>query len=319
MTVTINTNVSSMIAQNNLNKNVNGLQKAMQQLATGLRINSAGDDAAGLAIAEKIKSQVGGSNKAMDNIQDAKNFINVAEGGMISVGDHMQRINELLVQAASDMYDNEGRKSILTEIKQRVLDIDTISRGSQFNGRTLLDGSLTHMVIQTGAYRDADPTRSINTLDIGPAMTNCKVTALGNTHHPAGYPAGVEGITLPPGLDPENADFGVIIPPATNGTYATSSEMGDAVRDYMSIIQASINDVSSARGLLGAYTNRLDSTYDNLAMTVENLETAKTRITDADVAKASANMVKYQILQQTTTSTLVQANQLPSIALKLLG
>lgn len=319
MTVTINTNVSSMIAQNNLNKNVNGLQKAMQQLATGLRINSAGDDAAGLAIAEKIKSQVGGSNKAMDNIQDAKNFINVAEGGMISVGDHMQRINELLVQAASDMYDNEGRKSILTEVKQRLNDIDTISRGAQFNGRTLLDGTLTQMVIQTGAYRDNDPAHSINTLDIGPAMTNCKVTSLGNTHHPAGYPAGVDGITLPPGLDPDNANFGVKMTAGGPGTYTTSSQMGDAVRDYMSIIQASINDVSSARGLLGAYTNRLDSTYDNLAMTVENLETAKTRITDADVAKASANMVKYQILQQTTTSTLVQANQLPSIALKLLG
>lgn len=316
MALTINTNVSSMIAQNNLNRNVKGLDKAMQQLATGLRINNAGDDAAGLAIAERIKCQVRGSGKAMDNIQDAKNFINVAEGGMISIGDHLQRINELCIQAASDMYDVDGRRALFTEIKQRITEIDCVANGLQFNGQKLLDGSLTAkgpFTIQIGAYADTMG-KPINTLDIAPAMTDCNLSKLGAKN---GY-ATIKGITLPSWLDVDSADFGDVTT-ITEGSAALSQHFGDSIRDYMIGIQDGMNTLTSARGLLGGYTNRMDSTYDNLALTIENLETARSRITDVDIAKASSDMVKYQILQQTTTATLVQANQLPSLALKLIG
>lgn len=317
MALTINTNVPSLIAQNNLNRNIGGLEKAMVSLSTGLRINHAGDDAAGLAIAERAKCQIRGSNKAMDNIQDAKNFINVAEGGMISAGEHLQRINELCIQAASDMYNADGRKSLFTEIKQRLAEIDAIANGLQFNGQKLLDGSLSKMVIQIGAYSDTTGGSQINTLDIAPALTNCNLTNLGAGKN--AYTA-IDGITLPSWLDVDDADWALVSTiddgPAAAGV---PPHFGDAIRDYMVGIRNAMDDLTQARGLIGAFTNRMDSTYDNLAITVENLEVAKSRITDVDVAKASASMVKYQILQQSTTAVLSQANQIPSLALSLIG
>ncbi len=317
MALTINTNVPSLIAQNNLNKNVAGLEKVMVSLSTGLRINHAGDDAAGLAIAERAKCQIRGSNKAMDNIQDAKNFVNVAEGGMISVGDHLQRINELCIQAASDMYNADGRKSLFTEIKQRLVEIDAIAEGLQFNGQKLLDGSLDKMVIQIGAYSDTAGGSQINTLDIAPALTDCHWSQLGAG---ANSYTGIDGITLPSWLDVDSADWAdttkITDGPAASGT---PPHFGDSIRDYMVGIKSAMDTISQARGLIGAYTNRMDSTNDNLSTTVENLEVAKSRITDVDVATASATMVKYQILQQSTTAVLSQANQIPSLALRLIG
>lgn len=310
MAITINTNVPSLVAQNKLNRNNNLLQKAMNQLSTGARINNAADDAAGLAIAEKLKFQISGSNKAMDNIADAKNFINTAEGSMITVADHLQRINELLVQGASDLNDVEGRRAIMVEINQRLIDIDNIAKSANFNGQELLDGSLERMIIQTGGSYEAET----NTIDIRPALTDCNLTALGLTS----VDAGGQGLQLPTCMQPDHADFGDET--AIQDYVGTAdAAFGDAFRKYMEDVQHSINVISSSRGLLGAYTNRMDATSSNLANVVENLETAKSRLTDVDIAKASSDMVKYQILQQTATAVLSQANQLPSLAIQLIG
>ena len=310
MAITINTNVPSLVAQNKLNRNNNLLQKAMNQLSTGARINNAADDAAGLAIAEKLKFQISGSNKAMDNIADAKNFINTAEGSMITVADHLQRINELLVQGASDLNDVEGRRAIMVEINQRLIDIDNIAKSANFNGQELLDGSLERMIIQTGGSYEAET----NTIDIRPALTDCNLTALGLTS----VDAGGTGLQLPTCMQPDHADFGSET--AIQDYVGTAdAAFGDAFRKYMEDVQHSINVISSSRGLLGAYTNRMDATSSNLANVVENLETAKSRLTDVDIAKASSDMVKYQILQQTATAVLSQANQLPSLAIQLIG
>ncbi len=322
MAIRVNTNVSSLIAQNRLNTNVKNLEKAMTQLSTGYRINVAGDDAAGLAIAERLKFQISGSNKAMDNIEDGKNFVQIAEGGMITVGDHLQRINELLVQAASDINDTEARRSIMVEIDQRLIDIDNIANSMNYNGTKLLDGSLKQMIIQIGAGTEF----STNTLDVKDSLTDCNLSALGKT---PGTGAG-KGLNLPECLDPNNAlfgDEGAILAyvgqiEVTNPDGTTSMRdpaFGDAFRKYMEDVQDSINTISSARGLLGAYTNRMDATYDNLSQTVENLETAKSRIIDADIAQASSDMVKYQILEQTAAAVLAQANQLPALAIQLIG
>lgn len=341
MALLIGTNVASLVGQNQLTKNVNALQKTMTQLSTGLRINQAGDDAAGLTISERMKYQIRGSNKAMDNIQDSKNFINVADGGMISATDHVQRINELCVQAASDIYDVEGRRALFTEVKQRLVEINAIANGLTYNGQVLLDGSWgaqsdgtnKKMIVQTGAFAEVDPTKPMNTIDIAPALSNCQLTALGNTKGASATnvnPSGMRGIQLPTWLDPDHADFGdvtKIVDVSGNlaadqkypQTAFASQHFGDAIRDYMVGIQKATDTLSFSRGLLGAYTTRLDSTNTNMELTVENLETAKSRITDVDVAKASSDMVKYQILQQTTASALMQANQLPSLALQLMG
>ncbi len=315
MALTVNTNVPSLIAQNNMTRNVSGLEKVMQQLATGLRINSAGDDAAGLAIAERAKCQIRGSSKAMDNIQDAKNFVNVAEGGMISAGDHLQRINELCIQAASDVYNVDGRRALFTEIKQRLNQINAIANGLQYNGQKLLDGSLTKMVIQIGAFADVAGGDEINTIDVSGAFTDCNLSQLGAGK--TSYTT-IDGIKLPDWLDPESADFGDVTL-INDGSAQATQHLGDSIRDYMVGIQAAMDTLTTSRGLIGAYTNRMDSTYENLALTVENLEIAKSRITDVDMAKATSTMVKYQILEQTTAAVLSQANQMPSLVLQLLG
>ena len=308
MAISVNTNVPSLIAQNSLNRSLSAMEKAMQQLTTGKRINNAGDDAAGLVISENMKVQINGSNKAMDNVQDAQNFAAVAEGGMITIGDHLQRINELLIQGANDTNSTESRKAILVEIKQRLDDINVISQATQFNGRTMLDGSFDpndpdkQFIVQIGPYSDtANPDNPLNTIDISGAFADCHISVLGiGTTTDSGT---VNGIMLPPELDPDN--------PAVDPT-------GDNFRLYMDTIQAAVGTVTDARGLLGGYLNRMTANYDNLSIMVENLTTAKSRITDTDVAEASSEMIKQQILEQVSGSMLTQANQLPSLALSLI-
>ena len=308
MAISVNTNVPSLIAQNSLNRSLSAMEKAMQQLTTGKRINNAGDDAAGLVISENMKVQINGSNKAMDNVQDAQNFAAVAEGGMITIGDHLQRINELLIQGANDTNSTESRKAILVEIKQRLDDINVISQATQFNGRTMLDGSFDpndpdkQFIVQIGPYSDtANPDNPLNTIDISGAFADCHISVLGiGTPTDSGT---VNGIMLPPELDPDDPAF---------------DPTGDNFRLYMDTIQAAVGTVTDARGLLGGYLNRMTANYDNLSIMVENLTTAKSRITDTDVAEASSEMIKQQILEQVSGSMLTQANQLPSLALSLI-
>ena len=308
MAISVNTNVPSLIAQNSLNKSLSALEKAMQQLTTGKRINNAGDDAAGLVISENMRVQINGSNRAMDNVQDAQNFAAVAEGGMITIGDHLQRINELLIQGANDTNSTESRKAILVEVKQRLEDINVIAQSTQFNGRTMLDGTFDpndpdkRFIVQIGPYSDTQNVDNpLNTLDISGAFTDCHLSTLGiGTTTDSGT---VDGIMLPPELDPDSVDF---------------DPTGDNFRLYMDTVQEAVTQVTEARGLLGGYLNRMTSTYDNLTITVENMTTAKSRITDTDVAEASSEMIKQQILEQVSGSMLTQANQLPSLALSLI-
>ncbi len=305
MAISVNTNVPSLIAQNSLNRSLSAMEKAMQQLTTGKRINNAGDDAAGLVISENMRVQINGSNKAMDNVQDAQNFAAVAEGGMITIGDHLQRINELLIQGANDTNSVESRQAILVEVKQRLEDINVIAQSTQFNGRTMLDGTFgdagESFIVQIGPYSDTqNADNPLNTLDISGAFTDCHLSTLGiGTTTGAAY----DGIILPAELDPDDPAF---------------DPTGDNFRLYMDTIQAAITEVTEARGLLGGYLNRMTSTYDNLTITVENMTTAKSRITDTDVAEASSEMIKQQILEQVSGSMLTQANQLPSLALSLI-
>lgn len=305
MAISVNTNVPSLIAQNSLNKSLSAMEKAMQQLTTGKRINNAGDDAAGLVISENMRVQINGSNKAMDNVQDAQNFAAVAEGGMITIGDHLQRINELLIQGANDTNSVESRQAILVEVKQRLEDINVIAQSTQFNGRTMLDGTFgdagESFIVQIGPYSDTqNADNPLNTLDISGAFTDCHLSTLGiGTTTGAAY----DGIILPAELDPDDPAF---------------DPTGDNFRLYMDTVQAAITEVTEARGLLGGYLNRMTSTYDNLTITVENMTTAKSRITDTDVAEASSEMIKQQILEQVSGSMLTQANQLPQLALSLI-
>ena len=292
MSIVINTNVSSLVAQNNLSTNTTALQKAMQQISTGQKINSASDDAAGLSISESLKTQINGNKKALSNIQNGSNLLGIAEGGQVTVGNHLQRIRELCVQAANETYTAADKTNILQEIKQRLADINNISNSTTFNGVALLNGTQASLFLQIGA--NSDPT--VNALDIAPALSNVQISVLG-------------GIAVPPGL------AGIMIAAATDGTTWTTAN----IRTYMDKIDTAISTITSNRALLGAYGNRLQSTTANLSIMNTNLEDTKSRIMDSDIAESSSNMVKYQILQKTSASILSQANQLPSLALQLLG
>ena len=304
MSVVVNTNIASLIAQNNLSANTDFLQKAMQQISSGQKINSASDDAAGLSISESIKTQINGNKKALSNIQTGGNVLSIAEGGQVTVTSHLQRIRELCVQAASETYKASDKDNILQEIKQRLADIDNIASSTTFNGVPLLDrpvapATTKSLSIQIGA--NSDP--ATNALDIGPALSNVHITALGNTF--------LDVATNTVVTDNIGLDLDATV---TGATWDATD-----IRTYMNKVDDALTTISSNRALLGAYGNRLQATAANTTIMNTNLTDTRSRILDADVAESSSDMVKYQILQQTSASILTQANQLPSLALSLLG
>ena len=295
MAIRVNTNVSSLISQNALAKNTKSLESTMKQLSTGLRVNNAKDDAAGLAISEALKAQIRGNDQAIKNIENAINVIAIAEGGMQSATDDLLRIRELCVQAASDIYEADKKQAIMNEIKQRIENIDVTAETTIFAGKTMLNGSVSSLVIQTGA----NSLSATNTVDIGPVMTNLHISAGG----------------LDIKLDITSLGNGVNAGGALDGATWT----GDMIRQYLDKLDAAIDKIASDRSMLGAYTNRLESTSANMTTMNENFESTKSSIIDVDVAKASSDMIKYQILQQTSSNSLLQSNNLPQIALSLLG
>ncbi len=295
MAIRVNTNVSSLISQNALAKNTKSLESTMKQLSTGLRVNNAKDDAAGLAISEALKAQIRGNDQAIKNIENAINVIAIAEGGMQSATDDLLRIRELCVQAASDIYEADKKQAIMNEIKQRIENIDVTAETTIFAGKTMLNGSVSSLVIQTGA----NSLSATNTVDIGPVMTNLHISAGG----------------LDIKLDITSLGNGVSAGGALDGATWT----GDMIRQYLDKLDAAIDKIASDRSMLGAYTNRLESTSANMTTMNENFESTKSSIIDVDVAKASSDMIKYQILQQTSSNSLLQSNNLPQIALSLLG
>ena len=284
MAITFGTNITSYVARMNLNSTTARLSNTMQRIATGKRINNAGDDAAGLVISENMKAYISSSKQAMDNIQNAKAYLNVADDGMVTISEHLQRINNLLTNMANDTNDEDSRKASLNEIKERLKEIDRLADSTNFNGRTMLDGQSGTIVVQMGA----DATEN-STLDISDALTDCHLSAL--------------GATLIDELDSSKPEYKLD---------------GESCRKYMQVIQDAINKLSTQRGRLGAYENRMDSSYDSLTTRIESLETAKSLYTDTDIAEEASNMVREQILQQLNTSILASANSLQAIALTLL-
>lgn len=274
----INTNITSLIGQNNLNKSQSSLQTAMERLSSGLRINSAKDDAAGQAIANRMTAQITGMNQASRNANDGISLVQTMEGGLDQINDNLQRIRELSVQAASDTNSGVDRDAIATEINQRLEEIDRIAGGTNFNGTALLDGDADSLTIQIGAGTTDNDVIEVSLSD-----------------------ATTGGLGLSDAID------------ATDGAFdhADAQNMIDAVDD-------ALGTLNTTRATLGATLNRFDSVVDNLSTTSTNLSSAKSRIEDADYAVEVSNMTRAQILQQAGTSVLAQANQVPQSALSLL-
>jgi flagellin len=280
MTLQVNTNVSALNAQRNLAVNSKALATSLERLASGFRINRAGDDAAGLQISEELRTQIRGSRRALDNAQDGINVLNIVDGSQSVIQENLQRIRELTVQAASDTQATAQRTAINQEINARRNDIDRIANTTKFNGVNLLGASaVTAFNIQYGP--NSDSTNDVLNL----------VSALGNTTTDAS------------GLNLDSAAF------ASNASALA----------YLDTVDSALDTLASRRALLGAFSNRLESSIQSLSINVENLSSAESRIRNVDVAQESANLTRNQILQQAATSILGQANQSPQLALSLIG
>jgi flagellin len=286
MGLILNTNVPSLVAQRSLMKNSIAVNTSFEKLSSGLRINRAADDAAGLNISETLKTQIRGNQKAVANAQDGVNILQIAEGSLSVISENLQRIRELTIQAANDTNSTTERTAIVLEVNSRLDDIDRIAQTTRSNNINLLDGSKTDYLLQIGANSDMNQ----NTLNIGSVLANSQVSTLG-----------IDRTATP-------------ITAAAGGIYEDNS----SARVFLNAVDSCLSNVFTRRSEIGAMQNRLQSTIESLSIAVENLQSTNSRIRDLDVASESANLTRNQILQQSALSVLAQANQSPTLALQLL-
>ena len=278
MALSINTNVGSLNAQRNLSVSQGQLNKSMQRLSSGLRINSAADDTAGLAISENLRGQIRSQNQASRNANDGVSLIQTAEGALNETSAILVRMRELAQQAATGTVGTTEKGYVQAEFKKLTAEIDRISATTEFNGIQLLDGN-----ISTGGATKMDfqiGTRTTSSDQIGLTVGKMDSSSLG---------IGTIGVTD-----------------------ATQSLLS------LTALDKAIASVSSTRGDLGATQNRLQSTINNLQVAIENTSAAESRIRDVDVAAETATMTRNNILTQAGTAILAQANQAPQAALSLL-
>ena len=282
----INTNLMSLNAQRNTSTAQSSLAVSMQRLSSGLRVNSAKDDAAGLAISERLNSQVRGSNVAIRNANDGISLAQTADGALAKVTDSLQRMRELAVQARNATNTSADRDSLDQEFGELAKEVQRVLGGTTFNGKAILGADAQTQTFQVGAN-----TSSFDRIDI----VTSQMTAATN-------------ITTVAGTDETGASRAKI----------DGSALGTEIDVVINNIDSAINTVNDQRAVLGASQNRFDAVISNLQIAVENQSAAKSRITDADFAQETANLSRAQILQQAGTAMIAQANQLPSQVLSLL-
>lgn len=282
MALTVNTNTTSLGVQKNLNRASDALSTSMSRLSSGLKINSAKDDAAGLQIATRMTSQIRGQTMAIKNANDGISIAQTAEGAMQEQTNILQRMRELAVQSRNDSNSEEDRKALNKEFAQMSDELSRIADSTQLNGKNLLNGDAETMTFQVGSNSGEMNQISITLSDSFDAAA-----------------LGVDSTTL-------------TIEGADSDTAQTNFETAIAA------IDTALQTINTTRADLGAAQNRLTSTVNNLQNINENAEAARGRVQDTDFAAETAQLTKQQTLQQASTSVLAQANQLPSAVLKLL-
>ncbi|MCE9943444.1 flagellin [Aeromonas rivipollensis] len=299
MAMFINTNTSSLNAQRNLMNTTKSLDTSYTRLASGLRINSAKDDAAGLQISNRLTSQVNGLDQGNRNANDGISLAQTAEGAMDEVTGMLQRMRTLAQQSANGSNSAKDREALQKEVDQLGAEINRISQDTTFAGTKLLDGNYSGS-FQVGA--DANQTIGFS-LSQANGFSISGIAAAANT----------------------TVNVGTVIGTAINVTaiFAAGSSISistqDGAQQVLAAADAMLGVVDSKRAELGAVQNRLDSTIRNQSNISENVSAARSRIRDADFATETANMTKQNILQQAASSILAQANQRPQSALSLLG
>lgn len=287
MTLYLTSNTGSVNARRNLRETTNTLNKSLEKLSSGFRINRGADDAAGLSIAEGLSSVIRGQQRAMDNTQDGVNLLNISEGALSVIQDNLQRMRELAVQAANGTNGVNEKTAISDELTALKANIVQISAATNFNGNNLLTGSISSLRIQ---INEGTNNQANDTVDVGSAFASAHYSAL------------VGGATT----------FG------SAGTVSLATASNGNITGFIATLDSAISVVSSRRSLTGAFSNRLESAAANLALSVENRTATMARIKSVDISSESAKMTQYQILQQAGATVLSQTNQAPSLALSLL-
>lgn len=277
MGIRINTNIQSQAAQRSLGKVNSQKNSSMEKLSSGSRINKAGDDAAGLAISEKLKAGIRGTMQAKRNAGDGISMIQTAEGGLNEVSNILVRLRELSVQAASDTVGDTERKFTDLEFQSLTEEVNRIAESTEFNGKKLLSGEGDPMDVQIGINNN----ETLDRISFDPSQSSAKTSDIG-----------IEGLSV--------------------GT------KGDA-QGNLEVLDDAISKISGNRAQLGALQNRLQSTISNLEVSTENLSSANSRIRDTDVASETAELARTNILSNSATAMLAQANQSNQGALRLIG
>ncbi|MFL4473888.1 flagellin [Paeniglutamicibacter sp. MACA_103] len=287
MGMQINTNIAALNAHRNLSNTQNDLSKSLEKLSSGLRINRAADDAAGLSISEGLRSQVNGLNIAARNAQDGISVIQTAEGALTEVHSILQRMRDLAVQAGNDSNNADSRTAIQTEIDGLASELNRIGANTEFNGINLMDGSTKSF--QIGANGN-EATNVSNVIDVN--LTNLS-TAL----------------------------TGVVTTESTGADLTADITVDSQANSALAIeaIDAAVTAISTSRAELGAKQNRFESAINTLNVTRENLQSAESRIRDVDMAGEMVNFTRSNILSQAGTAMLAQANQSNQGVLQLLG
>ncbi|MES9787781.1 flagellin Hag [Bacillus pumilus] len=318
----INHNIAALNTLNRLSANNGASQKNMEKLSSGLKINRAGDDAAGLAISEKMRGQIRGLEMASKNAQDGISLIQTAEGALTETHSILQRVRELVVQAGNTgTQDKESDlQSIQDEIEALQEEVDGISNRTEFNGKKLLDGTFKGTPGTPAIPGDPDDPDDNGTPAI-PASGNALVFQIGANAtqqisvHIDKMSTDALGVKDANGIVANQAIKDIDVRKFADNA-ADATDVGFDTQ--LSIVDAAINQVSAQRGKLGAVQNRLEHTINNLGASAENLTAAESRIRDVDMAKEMSEFTKNNILSQASQAMLAQANQQPQNVLQLL-
>ncbi len=284
MSIYLTTGVATIHLQSYLNSSTDSYQKTMERLSSGCKFATVGDNPLGVTQTAVLASEISANAMAKSNTELGSDLLTIVEDNQGLVISDLQRIRDLCTQASSETYSSSDKDAIVEEIKQRLANIDSISESTKFNGISLLDGSSSDLTLQTGA-------NETSTINIGSAMINVHVSQLG-----------------------VGANQDLRLDDTVTGETWTSTD----IKSYMDKIDSAITQLTGTAAQIGGFMNRLDAKIDTLTSMNTNLTENKSIISDTDVAEATADLVKYQILQEATVSILTQANQVPSMAIQLL-
>ena len=317
MSLGVNTNVASLSVQKNLAKASDALSTSMTRLSSGLKINSAKDDAAGLQIATRETSQIRGQTVAIKNANDGISMAQTAEGALQESTNILQRMRELAIQSRNDSNSSTDRTALNAEFAQMSDELTRIATSTNLNGKNLLDGSAGTMTLQVGSntgsanHIDLVLSTKFDATSLAVASGSVSITGTSSVASSAGTPStAAVASTATSAAVPSTA--------AVASTAGVTGTAGTNIDNAITAIDAALQTINSTRADLGASQSRLSSTISNLQNINENATAALGRIQDTDFAAETANLTKQQTLQQASTAVLAQANQLPSAVLKLL-